>query len=99
MSYNNTTPKVFFRVEFIISRYFFNLNTLGRFSDVQHREPSPCVPNTENRPRVFQRTVPVCSFYPFTAPATMPLMIWPLKAKYMITMGAMVISMAAICLG
>jgi len=38
--YNNTTPKVFFRVEFIISRYFVNLNTLGRFFDAQHREPS-----------------------------------------------------------
>ena len=36
---------------------------------------------------------------PFTAPATIPLMIWPLKAKYMTTMGAMVMSMAAICLG
>ena len=36
---------------------------------------------------------------PFTAPATMPLMIWLEKAKYSTTMGLMVISMAVICSG
>ena len=36
---------------------------------------------------------------PFTAPATIPLIIWLLKAKYRTTMGLMVISMAVICSG
>ena len=39
------------------------------------------------------------SFYPLTAPATMPLMMCLLNMKYSTTMGDMVSSMAAICLG
>ncbi len=45
----------------------------------------------------FSRVFPYAQ--PLTAPATMPLMIWLLKAKYSTTIGLMVISIAVIWSG